>query len=635
MNRKHFNSLISILNIFTLILIIVIYIFQNIVSKADSLIVMTVAYDDFIYNLFVNNYYIKLLIAFWLIIAVVNFICAIQNKKDKKLFFWYLIFSIDNFVLVCIAIILDNPDIGDIIGNDYKLFQKIVYVFLPILLAIKDILDNKKNNNLKRINIIFDIVVIIYAILILVFRFPADVWTLLAIVMQFVYIKRQDENFTEKERIIGFICTAFSLIVIIVMSVINIIVIVKSFSYYNENKNYIDNLKKELISLNPKIVNEEYIPVCRDGKWGYLNELGEEVIECKYDDCTSSFYEFYINNKLYQIAIIKNDDNYYLITKDKKEVNLGNKILPYSDQKIYKERLNFSSEIEDAQKSRNEINLDTSYLTFYIMDEKYIENNDEENTNEINFEFDENYNEIYYGDNFRINKILEPDYDGWNEYVDSIGDAWYDERFENYELTEEYVEVVKESGDKTYNFECIDKEFYDDGYIPFFNLFRQIQGYYDQNGDRFEISGKYQILEVRNDNILLKNYETNSEFSKILFIDNSGNIKLEAKEVEILDKGYLIKNENEEIIYLDDNLNQITEPYDCIEQLTYSKELLVCTNINREGKNEVILINKSGTKITNNTYQMIGANVEEKTKKSSLSSYKDFEKDQIYNNCYE
>ena len=30
--------------------------------------------------------------------------------------------------------------------------------------------------------------------------------------------------------------------------------------------------------------NEGFAPVQKDGKWGYINTKGEQIVECKFDD---------------------------------------------------------------------------------------------------------------------------------------------------------------------------------------------------------------------------------------------------------------------------------------------------------------------------------------------------------------
>ena len=66
-------------------------------------------------------------------------------------------------------------------------------------------------------------------------------------------------------------------------------------------------------------LNDLYINVQKDGKWGYINQKGEKVIDFKYD-YASPFVQIEKNNKKFDIALVCIEDTGEIILKNERIV---------------------------------------------------------------------------------------------------------------------------------------------------------------------------------------------------------------------------------------------------------------------------------------------------------------------------
>ena len=190
MNKKTTNRLVVILNIIAIISIYVLYfstdyLMSSIMSSKTG---GKSIYNSFIIDIVVNN--IQLIMA--LVhggVGILNIICAIQNKENKKLCFWQSAFGIyEIWSAITIGVFLDDYYIiawGNIIVSG----------IIPIILAIKNIICIRKNKP-KIIQIISYVIVIIIAILDIL-NILSAYWNIIAIVMQFIYIHGQEKHIVE------------------------------------------------------------------------------------------------------------------------------------------------------------------------------------------------------------------------------------------------------------------------------------------------------------------------------------------------------------------------------------------------------------------------------------------------------
>lgn len=328
----------------------------------------------------------------------------------------------------------------------------------------------------------------------------------------------------------------------------------------NSDDNFSATIKQyDITQFDSFIDNDRYIPVLHNNRYGFINEKGEEKINCEYER-VSVFYKISLKNKDYQVALIKKDEKYGLITKDNQNM--------FFDQDLNEELNQLYNRIANTRLNENTVPIEEfSSMMMFIMEACNYDYESERVSNsrneqiEIELEQDENNNYLYNDSNYSI-KIEENDINNeynWDQYIPTT------------------VSIIKNDEEKSskeyipfHNATSPYITLYDDGYIPFCNLDELIQGWYDKEGNRKGFKGKFEILNIRKDILILKNYDNENDMNNIIFIDSNNNILLQAKEVEILDNGYLIKNDNEKIIKIDDNLEIISKEYD---KIIYSVQL--------------------------------------------------------------
>lgn len=351
----------------------------------------------------------------------------------------------------------------------------------------------------------------------------------------YIYIHRQEKNIkvTTNRKVVNIISSTIISLSIIILLFFTIYSLIVTNSTQKHVKQEISNITK-LENIN---INERYIPVLKNEKYGFIDEYGKERISCDYDGITP-FICVSINNQEYEIALALKEGKYRLITKENLEIMLDETM-----EKVAKNIYNHKP-YEDGTLKITTYSLILQVLmdmSGYSYENKSFPSNTRNNQKEITLDLNENNDYEYICSNYSIT-------------------------ISNEESKYKKVTMQKKNGKEISNIEYIPVSFeriklYDDGYIPFCNLNEEIQGWYDNEGNRRTIKGKFQILEIRNDIITLINYEKNTKLNEIIFMDMLGNIVLQAAGVEVLDNGYLIENESGNIIQLDNELRQLSEEY--------------------------------------------------------------------------
>lgn len=116
-------------------------------------------------------------------------------------------------------------------------------------------------------------------------------------------------------------------------------------------------------------------------------------------------------------------------------------------------------------------------------------------------------------------------------------------------------------------------------------------------------------MDFSNKYIAIKDYSITSN-KKAYLIDYNGNrISDFFKEIRILDKGYIVKKDNGKNVYLDDNLNIITQEYDIIDCSKIKDNILIVSNYiqDKYNKNNYFnLISLKNGQIIGENYEYIG-----------------------------
>lgn len=352
MNRKGTNCLVAILNIITIVSMYLLafstkYLMSSVMTDENG---GKSIYGSFIVDTLLNN----LPLIMFLVhggIGIFNIICAIQNKKNKKICFWQLVFGIfEIWSAMSFSIFLDNSDMIEW-GN------VIIFGVSPILLASINLILVRKNKP-KVIQIISYILVMIFAILNLL-KTVGGYWNnIVAIVMQFIYVYWQEKDIVESKlrkifnlilyNILQFIL-AVSFFAMIIASLL--VTKVNQVKWDNELTSLYDKIER----LQDNTSKDIYIPVEKDYKYGFINENGEEKIQCQYDRVTY-FNKLEINHNTYYVALAKKDNKFYIITKNNDNLVIS------GDLERYLQSIN--SHWED--KTIEMFNQDGNYRNAYI-----------------------------------------------------------------------------------------------------------------------------------------------------------------------------------------------------------------------------------------------------------------------------
>lgn len=321
MNKKSINRYIAILNVFTIIALLILnFSIDSILSTMMVSSESTTAkcmYNNGLIDFFVNNVQI-IMIVVYAGVGIINIISSIQNRKNKKIFFWQLVFGICEIVTgLSISVFMNNEDIIDWIN-------KILFGIVPIILAIINIVLIKRNKP-RLVQVISYVVVIILSILIFL-DIIGEHWDIIAIIMQFIYIHSQEKNIDESRAkkivniILYYVLQTILVIGFLVITLISLIVTKVNDTKWN---NQLSELFTNFTTL-PEATNEElYIPVENNYKYGFINQNGEEKISCQYDR-VSFFFEIEFSNSEYYVALAKKDNKYYLISKSNDSIPIEN-----------------------------------------------------------------------------------------------------------------------------------------------------------------------------------------------------------------------------------------------------------------------------------------------------------------------
>lgn len=343
MNRKRTNYLVAILNIIALVSTYVLY-FSN--EYLTSSIVSGVnggktVYNNVIIDLLLNNIQLIMTVVSGGI-GLLNIICAIQNRKNKKVCFWQIVFGVHEICsAINMTIFLDNLEIAEWVN-------KIVFAVIPIILAIINIILIRKNKP-KKIQIVSYIAVIIISVLDIL-GIIGTYWSIIAIIMQFIHIHGQEkyiEEGTAKKiaNIILYYILHFALTVGFLAIIIYCLLVTKT----NETnwKNQLSELYDNISTLQGITNKTVYIPVEENEKYGFISKNGEEKIACEYDRVTY-FFGAELNGKTCYFALAKKGNEYCIISKSNQKIDISdNKYLKNLDNLMGNQMIEMFNNEED------------------------------------------------------------------------------------------------------------------------------------------------------------------------------------------------------------------------------------------------------------------------------------------------
>ena len=311
MNKKRTNYTVAIINFIAIVSLFVLYFSKDFLNYniATGPSGVKSLYNSSIIDILMSN--IKLIeVLLYSVPSIFNIICAIQNIKNRKLSILQFIFGV------------------------YEAFWAIATVINPTREMI--------------VNIIINVI------------------TIIPLIIQFIFIHFQDKNMQEsKLRKVANIVLyniIFPLIVIGIFILIIVSLIITKTNYDTKNSQVVEILNN--IGNLSGITNEEiYMPVENNSKYGFINDKGEEKIPCIYDG-VSNFYSTEINNQKCYFAFARENNNYYIISKNDAKVDV-------SDNKYLQEIINYAeNEMIDYLDNSNFDTLIYSFVLQAFMTDK-------------------------------------------------------------------------------------------------------------------------------------------------------------------------------------------------------------------------------------------------------------------------
>ena len=360
------------------------------------------------------------------------------------------------------------------------------------------------------------------------------------------------ENLIQLDSTVALSC----ILVIIGVLLITILVCVK----YEDIANYIYDKQNEDMQefsetffkyITPIETEDVYINVKKDGKYGYINQKGETVIDFKYD-YASPFIKIIQYNKEFEVALVCDEEISYIIMKIERIVKsyVTESSSEDFDSKIKELEKFYKKELKQVEDMKFEIPLVNNNIKKI---KAYTETSPE-------YTYKYNFNNDY--DIIVISSSM------------GLSDTYYMVKKDNEKIK---VKLECENLDYDENYLYI----YSNGYLPYYSLTDREQGWFNEYGQKITLQGKAQILELINGKVLLKNYNDNT----IYFMNgNEQIISSIYKDIYVRNNDeYVVQNTNGKYTIIDGQFSQITnEEFDFINTSLAEYGLYVCGNFEEE-----------------------------------------------------
>ena len=555
MNKKRTNYFIIILNFLAILSIYILfntYDFLN-YSMLRGPIVKSI-YDSNIIELLMKDTTLIVIIV-CTIMGLLNIFCAIQNRKNKKVLFWQLMLGTYEMIWAVITAI--NP-----LDNELRVIKIMMCSIIPLMFALRNIILIKKNKP-KKIQIISYIAIIVMSILVLL-NIIDIYWDIICIIMLVIYIHYQENDIKEsKTRKIINIILYYIIQMIVSIGLLFLVVASLIITKINHDNliNQISDILDSIVNLQGAKKEEVYFVVENNLNYGFINKKGEEKISCKYDG-VSKFFEIEIDNQKYYFALAKQNDKFYIISKNNQKFNI-------SDNKYFRNLVNFvednyASDINEEEAKRYfSVNIYSFCFQAFIL---YKTDINEQSIKIDMYDYDkitlqENVIEPYYHSEFTYKNenytmIIEPMEEGYFEKLDPKCKVTIQKNNGEEKCSIEYLPGFNEY-EKTI-------EILSDGEIVYKNLDEKNYGFYDNWGNKVLISEGYEIDDIINDIIIIYRYDENPSNTEYYCIDKTGNILLKSKGIVLVDDIYIVINENNKMQLYQENLTAMSDEYDFI-----------------------------------------------------------------------
>lgn len=378
-----------------------------------------------------------------------------------------------------------------------------------------------------------------------------------------------------------------------------------SYILKKENENelaYNPNFFKYITELD---IQEPYINIKKEGKFGYITPSGATAINFIYD-FASPFVKISVFDKNFQVALVCLDGQTKIIMKNAREV------MTYRSESMnedYKAKL---QELEDiyyntlGQTEKMSYEIETNYSSSYRL-AAYTEQTEEGVTR---------YN---YTDEYDI--IVSQSSLGFGDsyYLCGKGNSSFKLLLdcEHLDYDEKYLYI------------------FSDGTIPYYDTSIRKQGWFTKAGNKITLSGKAQILEIVGDKILIKNHNNNT----IYFVNNKTE-QLSDSYKEVFICGYdrfIVKNNKNKYMVIDSTFQKVFESeWDFVDTSLVQYGLFVFGNLKDweaqfnpydfADNMNLTVIDYMGNLIADNVQQIYGKYyyISNDEKKSTAEKYSEF-----------
>ena len=452
-------------------------------------------------------------------------------------------------VLILIYTIYIPQDIIDLTVQELsvtKTLLKANYIILAIVVII-DILqyNNHRDNSRIKTGYLFGI----FSISFIFIKEPViSVFAIISGIIVMINTLKDnviDIDSTTGISVVGMIIVAISIAIAVTVFYKNIGAYVKD----KENENNLEYKNDYFKYITELDISDAYINVKKDGKYGYINQNGDVVIDFVYD-YASPFITITVYNKDFQVALVCQDETSYIILKNQR------KVLSYrseSSSENYEAKLKelsdiYTNTLGQGGQMKTEIEKKTDNMK---KASRY-----EELSDEYTYRYD--YNEEYdiivtqsnlgLGDKFELAKKN-------NLNIRMNLDCT------NIDYDEDYVYLYSNSS------------------IPFFNVASREQGWFTSYGKKNTMTGKAQILDFIDDKILIRNYNDHT----IYFINEDGDILSDVyKDIYIANDRYIVKNSNDKYMVIDKEFHKVFEDeFDIIDPYLVEYGIYICANTDK------------------------------------------------------
>ena len=318
-----------------------------------------------------------------------------------------------------------------------------------------------------------------------------------------------------------------------------------------ENENEQEFVSTYLRYITELGIDDIYINVKKDGKYGYINQRGEVVIDFKYD-YASPFVRIEQYGKRFDIALVCEDGSSYIILKNQRVV------MSYrsesSDQNYAAKAQELQDIYYDTLEQKGEMTTEAPKITDNIARISAYQEDSEWIDYTYRYDYNDEYDIIVTESNL------------------GLGNKYELAKKENLE-----IRIALDASQLAY-----DKDYlylFSNGTIPFYNLSNREQGWFTNYGKKVPMIGKAQILDFFGDKILIKNYNDKT----VYFIDENGEMKSPAyKNIYVLRDAsrYIVKNTNGKYAVIDPEYNKIFEAeYDMLDPYLANHGLYIVQNL--------------------------------------------------------